>query len=130
MARPKQVLFLGRNDKDTSYDFCVDECRKRGWVLISATGQIADPSCLIKKSDYVFATGYLSILESFKLGKIVLCHYNNSVKKDYLLLHPMSKYFVFNFDDIPAKLAKEPQRWAKEQTWDKLADIYETLWQK
>jgi hypothetical protein len=32
-----------------------------------------------------------------------------------------------NFDTI---LFKEGQNWAQTQTWDKLTDIYEQLWQK
>lgn len=130
MVRTKNVLFLGRKDRDTGYNFFVKECIKRGWKLNCAYGQVIDPTEMIKSSDYVFTTGYLGILESFKLGKIVLCYYNNPVKKDYLLMHPMSKYLVFDFDHIPEKLASEPQKWAKAQTWAKLADIYEELWRK
>ncbi len=130
MAPRKKVLFLGRRDQDTGYDYCIKECRKRGWELVCAYGQVVDPIKLIKSADYVFTTGYLSILESLKLGKIVLVYYDNPLKGDYLRMHPMAKYLVFDLDAIPAHLPAEPREWAKNQTWVKLADMYEKLWAK
>lgn len=119
MARSKQILFLGRTDKDTGYDYCVKLCRQNKWKLVVAGGLIKDPTSLIKKSDYVFVPGYLSILEAFKHKKPILFHYNNPLKRDYYQMHPM-----FN------KNLNERYQWAKKQTWEKLASQYEQLWKK
>ncbi len=129
MVQPKIVLFLGRMDPDMGYDYCVGLCRKNHWKLIVAGGDRNDVPQLLKKVDAVFTTGYLGIVEAFAAGKAVLVYYDNPLKKDYLAMHPMAKYFVYT-DKIPEKLALEPQEWACKQTWDKVTDLYEQLWCK
>ncbi len=129
MAQLKTILFLGRTDPDTGYDYCVHLCHKNNWKLIVAGGDRVDASQLIKNVDAVFTTGYLGIVEAFVAGKPVLVYADNPLKKDYLAMHSMSKYFVYS-GNIPKKLALEPQAWARQQTWDKVTDLYEQLWRR
>lgn len=119
MAQPKKVLFIGRMDPHMGYADCVKLCRSRGWKLLTALGDKTNVSQLIKQSDYVFTTGYLGIMEAYLANKKVLWSWNNPLKEDYIKMHPMY-----------GQNLKTAHLWAKQQTWAKLADIYEALWQK
>lgn len=142
MAPSKTLLFLGRTDPDTGYDICRQLAQKLHWKLVVATGNIPDPEKLIEKSDVVFATGYLSILEAFIHRKPVIATYSNPLRRDYLLLHPRTKSIIIGqtsaeiaekvIKQSPAKTAKILEAayvWAKSQTWLTLAHQYEILWQ-
>ncbi len=119
MARRKKILFLGRMDPHMGYNYCVDLCRRRGWKLVIAAGERTDVLKLIKQADAVFTTGYLGILEAYLSNKEVLWFWNNPLKEDYIKMHPMY-----------GKNSAACYQWARRQTWKKLADLYEKLWQK
>ncbi|MEK7154753.1 MAG: hypothetical protein AAB697_01345 [Patescibacteria group bacterium] len=119
MAQRKTVLFLGRKDPHMGYDYCVKLCRRHGWKLIIAAGDRKDVPRLMKQADAVFTTGYLGIMESYLANKEVLWSWNNPLKEDYIKMHPMY-----------GKSLKQAHTWSKQQTWAKLATIYEKLWQK
>lgn len=104
-------------DSHMGYDDCVKLCRRRGWKLVVAAGDRTDVPRLIDQADFVFTTGYLGMLEAYIRRKPVLTTWNNPIKEDYIKMHPMY-----------GKTVPERYRWAKEQTWDKLADLYEKLW--
>lgn len=129
MVQSNTVLFLGRTDGNTGYEYCVNLCKKNKWKLVVAGGDRNDVPQMIKKADAVFTTGYLGIAEAFAAGKAVLVQYDNPLKKDYLGMHPMSKYFVYD-GKIPKEPALEPQKWAQKQTWNKVTHMYEQLWRK
>lgn len=91
--------------------------------------------------DVAFVSRYLAILEAFSAGIPVIAHYNVEIKKDYLLLSPFRNWIktvhsVNEIVDAYTLLIKAPnhkqirsaQRWANQQTWNKLALIYQTLW--
>lgn len=118
MAQLKTILFLGRIDPHMGYNYCVKLCRRKGWKLLTATGDKTDVPRLIKQADAVFTTGYLGMLEAYICRKPVLTSWTNPVKEDYIKMHPMY-----------GKSSKERYQWAKRQTWDKLAATYEKLWQ-
>ncbi len=128
MAQSKTLLFLGRKDADTGYEQCVKLAKEKKWQL-KIVENSTNPISEIQSADYVFAGGYLVALEAFANKKIVLASYDNPVKKDYWLIHPMAKYIGLN-GQIPNKYSIEAYDWAKLQTWEKLAGVYETLWQK
>lgn len=119
MAQPKTILFIGRMDSHMGFADCVSLCRRQGWKLIVAAGDKTNVPQLIKQANYVFTTGYLGIVESYLANKKVFWSWNNPVKEDYIKMHPMY-----------GKSLKTAHAWAKTQTWSKLADAYETLWQK
>src|SRR3989344_4296780 len=144
----KILLFLGRLEENTGWLECLNKYRrlkdKLGWQLVVAgdgslrhlaprqarlLGFVSDARPYIAAARYVFTTGYLGIAEAFAAGQIVLSHYENPLKKDYLLGHPMAKYLIFS-DNLPERLPREPQLWASRQTWAKLAQNYHDLWAK
>jgi glycosyltransferase involved in cell wall biosynthesis len=106
-------------------------------------GFVKDLSQHMEKADIVFASSYLSILEAMMCRKLVFAVYNNSLKEDYLRMCPFAKwiiiensqkkiadkiqYFIKQFER-KEKMLGEGYRWASEQTWEKVADIYLELW--
>lgn len=145
---PKILLYLGRLDQDTGLTRCLDLYsrlkKSLDWQLVIAgdgplkhllpssvkfLGFVPNPAVHIAKSDYVFCTGYLGILESWIQHKIVLSAYSNPLKQDYLFMHPMSKYLVFD-EPLPDQLPEMAYNWAKAQTWAKLTQLYLQLWSK
>lgn len=98
---------------------------------------------IIANNKFIFVSRYLSMLEALVQKRIVIAVYDNPIKKDYLLLSPFKKYVIFgnNPIDVSEKLIriiKNPKQeteminngyaWAKEQSWEKVAGIYERLW--
>ncbi len=143
MAQFKKILFVGRLDPDTGYDICRELSIKLRLQLTELTGQTSDVTSFFNKSDLVFASGYLTILEAMLVGKLVIASYSNPLRKDYLLTHPQNSSMVIGGSvseltnkllslSMPqkAKMVKDAQAWAKKQTWDNLASQYERLWQK
>ncbi len=127
MVQSKILLFLGRQDADTGYAYCVELAYRNNWQL----GTVRDshrPEVEIAQADYVFAGGYLVALEAMAHKKIVLAYYDNPVKKDYWRMHPMAKHIGLN-GEVPVRYSEQACNWAKLQTWDKLAGQYEELWQ-
>ena len=148
LTRRPTLLFLGRLEKDTGWRECINKYYhlkpQLRWQLIVAgdgplkkiappeahlLGSVPNPEQFIRQADYVFTSGYMGILEAFALGKPVLSHYANPLKKDYLLSHPMAKYLIFD-DNISPRRSLEPQLWARKQTWSNLAATYLKLWHK
>jgi len=132
--KKKRVLFLGRLDTDTCFETCLRYVKKIKADLIIAgdgplrklvpdnaifLGWIKNVQKAIKESDIVFTTGYLGMLKTYIQRKPILIGWTNPVKEDSLKMHPMYE-----------KNTDECFRWAKKQTWQKLADMYEKLWQK
>lgn len=84
-----------------------------------------------------FVSRYLSILEALNAGIPVIAHYNNQIKYDYLSMSPFSKYInicsnaneiVDSINNYNKNKIKPGQKWAREQTWEKVARQYEQLW--
>lgn len=149
-----QLLYLGRLDSDTGFEQCLRLYEllkpKLGWKLVIAgdgplknliphdsvwLGFTHDPEKYISVSSYVFTSGYLGILEALNYGKTVLATYSNPVKKDYLQFHPQAKNMFISSDYhllaniIQSKKMYIEKKWIKNQTWNKLANQYLTLWQ-
>ncbi len=97
----------------------------------------------IERSDFIFASSYLSILEALFRGKKVFSVFQNELKEDYLNLSPISKFisiasdadflteqilFAIKNPDITYNKTNLGQRWAARQTWGKVANIYLKLW--
>lgn len=141
------LLFLGRLDHDTGFLNCLEIYKQHKtrlkWDLVIAgdgplkkyipkegkfLGFVSNPENVLSNVKYVYTTGYLGILESLSYAKPVICSYSNPVKKDYLLMHPMSKYFNFS-GDLIKKTPKAAVQWADSQTWKKLSNQYISLWE-
>lgn len=116
------------------------DVEKVGTVL----GFVSNPDEFINKTDIVFASSYLTILESIARGKLVIAVYDNPLKGDYLKLAPFSKWIeivsnvggvnkiVEQYEKSKAKYAtilSEGKQWANSQTWSKVKEMYYSLWQ-
>jgi glycosyltransferase involved in cell wall biosynthesis len=157
----KTILYVGRLDndialnkyfkvfrkltKDYKITFCGDgdlkkEAEKCGKVL-----GWTNPNPYYKKAKYVFASGYLTILEAMINKCLVFTLYENPLHKDYYKLTPFKNYIIsvssetqlynqFNYyqNNIKEanKLISNGYRWVKNQTWQKMTDNYTKLWQR
>lgn len=114
------------------------ECEELGRV----TGFVKNTERYLREADVVVANSYLSILDSQALGKLVCAFYSNPVKESYLKTFVGAKYMfieaqpekiVLHLDKLSWKqvsfIAKKVKAFAQEQTWEKVAKIYQKLWQ-
>ncbi|HKB88220.1 MAG TPA: glycosyltransferase family 4 protein [Patescibacteria group bacterium] len=111
--------FLKWLDKNKKYhvDFCGDgplraECEKYGIVH-----GFTDPVPFLKKAEICVPGGYLAALEGLAYNCKLKLFWNNKVKEDYWKMSPFYKL-----------KGKELKKWAREQTWDKIADEYMDLY--
>ena len=131
MAQRKTAIFIGRPGADTGLDVY-----RQIPVKLDVYTNVPNASRFIPKYDFAFVSRYLAILEALAAGVPVLAHYNNAIKYDYLAMAPFAKFIhIFQYPkkadlNFDPELIKQGQKWAKSQTWDKLAGIYEKLWQK
>ena len=102
-------------------------------------GAVAEPEKYLANARYVFASGYLSALEAMAGRKLVFAIYNNPLKKDYWQMTPFAKWIVvadnprelykkiLHYEKHPKEekaLTDNAYAWAKEQSWERLADLY------
>lgn len=114
-------------------------CQKWGKV----TGMVTDTKKYIQPANFVFASSYLSILESQAQGKIVCSMYSNKLKKDYVTTFPAAELLLVSDDpkkiaskikelaadiDMFRRLSKKNAVFGQAQTWNRVADTYEELW--
>lgn len=98
---------------------------------------------VIKKSDIILCSSYLTMLQALEAGKIVIAVYENELKEAYLKDSPFSKFIYIcknakEVANVISSIAVEPwksksmlnngHKWAKEQTWEKIASTYIKLW--
>lgn len=154
-----QILLIGRLDKDigiksyikilknlANFELVVcgdgefkNELEKYGQVK----GLVPDIDKYIKKADIVFASSYLSIMQALSFRKPVFSVYENSLKKDYLLMSPLAKFIVvkrfpkslvgevkliMRSDLKRIQLLKRSSDWINKQTWNKVTEKYISLW--
>lgn len=131
MAQFKKAIFIGRTDPDTGLD-----SYRQIPVKLDIYTNVPNAARFIPKYDFAFVSRYLAILEAMAAGVPVLAHYNNAIKYDYLALAPFIKFIhIFKEPEdanlkFDRRLVKQGQVWAKQQTWEKLANVYEKLWKK
>jgi glycosyltransferase involved in cell wall biosynthesis len=127
-----EVLWLG----DGPYK---EACAKVGKTV----GFVSDVLPYLDDADVVFATSYLSTMQAQARGKIVCALYSHPLKKATLTTFPTADSMLIS-DEVPTmvslieKIIDEPvlkqshehraQQWARQQTWQHIADEYEKLW--
>jgi spore coat polysaccharide biosynthesis predicted glycosyltransferase SpsG len=124
----RKAIFIGRNSPDNG----LPEYRKLAkhlGVKLDEYINVPNASKYLKKYDLAFVSRYLAIMEALTAGLPVFAHYNNQIKFDYLNMAPFAKYITI-FKDYREVRVQSGQAWAKQQTWDSVADIYEKLWKK
>ncbi len=112
----KFLSWLKANQK-SKVDFCGDgelrnQCEKYGKVH-----GFCDPIPFLKKAEYCVPGGYLAALEGLSYKCKLKLFWNNKVKEDYWKMSPFWKL-----------KGNKLEKWAKEQTWEKLANEYLTLY--
>lgn len=116
------------------------ECEKLGQV----TGFVADPTSYIAKATLVCASSYLSMLKAQSLGKVICAFHSNLLKQRYLETFPGVSYTLMDnsaaqMTNKAVELLRNPSHhqqleqaarvWATAQTWHKVADTYEQIWE-
>lgn len=99
----------------------------------------------LNKTDVVFASSYLTMLEAMVNKKIVIAVFENPLKEDYLKLSPFSEfiYICKNEKEVvdvlksviadkwkSNSMLERGYTWAKKQTWGAVTHTYLQLWQK
>ena len=156
----KEILYVGRLEKDTGladmlivfeklrndYDinFCGDGILRRECEKVGKVHGFVNPEKYYKKAMYVFASGYLTILEAFANRCLVFAIYDNSLKKDYFLDTPFKDFIVseendkklygkFEYIQLNPKEAQnminKGYNWVKGQSWENLTNLYKNLWE-
>lgn len=106
---------------------------------------VADVEAVLRRHPVIFASGYLTILEALHARRIVFAYFNNPLREEYLRLHPAAEslFICGNAEDVQAGLkrlretpsevyarAEAGWHWARNQTWERLAETYIALWKK
>lgn len=167
LAQGKQfkILFIGRLEKDTgipTYLKTLEILRRQGVTFTfeacgdgslreeierwgKVHGFIDDLGPFLARSDIVFTSSYLSILESMNMKRLIFSTYDNPLKKDYLKKTPFSEWIII--ESNPARLADKiisllknrrlknqlvdkGYNWVKQQTWEEVTNLYLKLWNK
>lgn len=159
-----KILFVGRLDEDTGipiYLNALEHLKAEGVdFMFSACGDgilrefvekwgkvygfVGDISPHLYRTDFVFASSYLSILDGMVSKKPVFSAYNNKLKEDYLKMSPFSPVIIMkdNGKGLAEEImyyAKHPKereelidkgyRLAKNYSWNKLTLQYLKLWE-
>jgi glycosyltransferase involved in cell wall biosynthesis len=113
------LSFLKWLDKNPKYkvEFCGDgplrsECEKYGKVH-----GFCNPDQYYKKAEIAVPGGYLAALEALSFNCKLKLFWNNKIKEDYW---KMSPFYKLKGDEL--------KKWAKKQTWEKLANEYLDLY--
>ncbi len=109
------------------------------------TGFVNDPKKYIQQADVVFASSYLAILEAQQQGRVVCAFYSHSLKQRYLETYPGSEYMLIESEVEVMKerllellenkkrveeIEHKARQFAQKQTWDKVTELYQHLWQQ
>lgn len=134
LGKEIEIVWVGEGDFR-------DQCVELGIV----TGFVKNISKYLIGKDLVFASSYLSILEAQLTANNVCSFYSNELKKAYLESYPGSKFMLISnsIDSMIAKinlLFNSPKsqiqfgtfarEFAKQQTWDRVLNLYLKLWRK
>jgi glycosyltransferase involved in cell wall biosynthesis len=116
-----------------------------GFPFLRYFGETRSVKQLLATHRYAFVSRYLGMIEAMQTGRMVFAHWNNPIKRDYLLSFPASHMmsifrtgrelasqltYYMNRPDKELKHRQQARLWAKEQQWSTVANKYENLWKK
>ncbi len=123
-----ELIFIGDGPLKTE---CGQVGQALGWQSEQQTSQ------QLVQAQFCFAGGYLSAIEAMALGCVVLVATQNPVKKDYRQMSKLrDKLVTINNSEELIKVFNKPQSllltekikqnmaWAKQQSWDEIAQLY------
>lgn len=111
-------------------------------LSVNFKGFVVNASDFIKDYEYIFCSRYLGMLEGMALQKPIFAVYNNEIKKDYLQMTPFAKYISITSDGTLVANAVSAYKdkknlevvraylWVKNETWEKMVNLYLGLWKK
>lgn len=123
----------------------IEEYIKENKLNASVLGFVDDPEKYLQKARFIFASGYLSILEAMAAKKLVFSVFENPLKEDYLRLGKLGKFVVIcgSENELAEKIKfylenaeKEKEmtetayNWVKRETWEKVTETYLRLWKQ
>ncbi|MBI4737970.1 glycosyltransferase family 4 protein [Candidatus Woesearchaeota archaeon] len=113
-------------------------------VPVTFHGFVTNPDGFLRKAQFAFVSGYLAILEAMANRRLVCAVYENELRRDYLtMMSDANEMMVMggSAEEIATAIAlhlrspflikdKVDRGWtfASNQTWQKVADQYLTLW--
>ena len=154
------IIYVGRLDKELTLDIFIEVFRKlKGFKIIfigdgelrskcEKIGKVygfCDPSPFYKKAKYVFASGYLTIIEALSNKCLVITAYQNPLHRDYYKMTPFKEMIICksnatgilksfdyyrNNEKKSGELIEKGYNWAKHQTWKRMVNNYTELWHK
>ncbi len=111
---------------------------------VELPGTVPDPMTWMQGSRFVFTSGYLAVLEAMICRRPVFSVYGNPLKQDYLEMMPRAKDMMVianGAEDLAGqfcRLLEDPRRetslverahrFAREQTWERVARTYLDLY--
>ncbi len=157
-----KILFIGRLEKDTGvniylqvlkilkkkrirfeFEACGDgQLRSEVEKIGQVHGFVKDISFYLARSDLVFSSSYLSILEAMVNKKLVFAVFNNPLKEDYLKMTSFAQWIIIENSSIKLvkkmqyylshkitreKLTNRAYQWVKSQTWEEVVKVYESF---
>ncbi|TSC84068.1 MAG: Glycosyl transferase, group 1 family protein [Microgenomates group bacterium Gr01-1014_16] len=131
----RKAIFIGRTTPDTGLD-AYQLIAQKHKIKLDIFTDTPNADQFISNYNYAFVSRYLVIIEALAAGVPILAHYNNQIKFDYLNQAPFRPYINIFSDPNTASLdfskinMVKAKKWAKDQTWRRLAAQYEALWQK
>jgi glycosyltransferase involved in cell wall biosynthesis len=113
-------------------------------LSVTFLGAVADPAPLFARASIAFVSGYLTIWQALANRRLVFAIYDNDLKRDYLRGFPEAESVLdiaADPADLAARLHKhlgdpalgEPMRQrgaelAAENTWERVADLYLSMY--
>jgi len=111
---------------------------------VEMVGAVKDPSRWIQRGRFIFASGYLTILEAMVSRRLVFAVHDNLLKRDYLEMIPgaaemmvtagspeeLARRFreILDRPDREDAMIERACRFVREHTWERLADTYLELY--
>ena len=140
----KTLILLKEKRIDFEFEACGDGLlRKEVERYGKVHGLVENLRPYIEKANIVFASSYLSILEAMKAKKLIFSTFDNPLKEDYLKLSPFAKWIIIensarslasriehfmNRSSEYEKAVNAGYKWASQQSWQKVTDLYIKLW--
>ena len=111
---------------------------------VEMVGAVHDPSRWIRRGRFIFASGFLTILEAMACRRLVFAVHDNPLKQDYLEMMPGAAEMmvvagspeelagrlreILDRPDLEGAMIERACRFAREYTWERLAGTYLELY--
>jgi len=101
-------------------------------------GMVPNATAFFPAYTIIFASQYLSILQALAAGCAVIALADTPIKNDYLRMTPFEEFITIA--ESPKEIASAIEnfhkpsanavKWAQQQTWEKVAALYQKLWER